>query len=309
VTNLPAWAEALPLGREVAILATDPCGLLAFNKPAGIRSHPNPPAPAGDDAPPPATSEATPPGTGQPPPAPPRACLLRAHYDFAGEFYYWCDARDGTPRRLHLLNRLDSPTSGVILGAVDEEAAAAVRAQFAANKVEKIYHAIIKGRPPAMPDTWVDTLKRRQPGKDRKTGGILVGRGEDAIARTRYQYLGRDRNNLGLSHVRLMPKTGRTHQLRVQCSLRKAPIVGDKTYGDFTFNRRLRKEAGIARLVLHSAETRVDFVCQGKVRHFEARAPLPGIFKEVLEHNSRLWLIASAPAKKVPARQRPGRPR
>ena len=40
--------------------------------------------------------------------------------------------------------------------------------------------------------------------------------------------------------LELQPKTGRTHQLRIQCANRGFPIVGDQTYGDFQKNRFLR---------------------------------------------------------------------
>ena len=48
--------------------------------------------------------------------------------------------------------------------------------------------------------------------------------------------------------LELQPKTGRTHQLRIQCANRGLPIVGDRTYGDFQRNKALKGEA----LFLHS---------------------------------------------------------
>ena len=41
--------------------------------------------------------------------------------------------------------------------------------------------------------------------------------------------------------MRLEPRTGRSHQLRVQCAKRRLPIVGDQTYGDFGLNREFAK--------------------------------------------------------------------
>ena len=56
------------------------------------------------------------------------------------------------------------------------------------------------------------------------------------------------------SLIQLEPLTGRTHQLRVQCAQHHFPILGDKTYGDFKCNRRLRTE----RLFLHANS--IEFV-------------------------------------------------
>ena len=54
--------------------------------------------------------------------------------------------------------------------------------------------------------------------------------------------------------LRMEPLTGRTHQLRVQCALRGIPIIGDKSYGDFSFNRKLSRASKTDRLCLHAAE-------------------------------------------------------
>lgn len=48
--------------------------------------------------------------------------------------------------------------------------------------------------------------------------------------------------------LELRPGTGRTHQLRIQCANRGLPIVGDRTYGDFTKNRNSKVES----LFLHA---------------------------------------------------------
>ena len=65
--------------------------------------------------------------------------------------------------------------------------------------------------------------------------------------------------------LRLIPKTGRTHQLRVQTAIRKMPIVGDKSYGNFRLNRVIAKETGVARLYFHSSTLKFklgnDIIC------------------------------------------------
>ncbi len=71
--------------------------------------------------------------------------------------------------------------------------------------------------------------------------------------------------NETMSLIELQPLTGRTHQLRVQCAARGFPILGDRTYGDFAWNKRLKAE----RLYLHAEK--VSFIF-GKIT-FEAKYP------------------------------------
>jgi 23S rRNA-/tRNA-specific pseudouridylate synthase len=79
-----------------------------------------------------------------------------------------------------------------------------------------------------------------------------------------------------------MPVTGRTHQLRVQCSKHGHPIVGDRTYGKFSFNREIKTETGVKRLLLHSTETTLRYAYRGKAREFRAESPMPDAFNTVL---------------------------
>lgn len=244
------WAE-LPLGREVTLLAADPLGLAAFNKPAGVLSHPNE---AGDE---------------------PRA-LLTVRYEREGECYTW--EASGTPRRLWLLNRLDSATSGVILVSADEALAVAVRHHFRHQRVHKVYNAVVFGRPPAPNQVWRDLLAVEKRGGQIRTSarGHIPSESRMSVLRSG-SGPARDR-----TLIKLEPLTGRSHQLRVQCAKRHLPIVGDQTYGDFPRNREFAKATGEKRLFLHSLETHFDFEFDGRTRHFAAKAPLPAAFLEVL---------------------------
>ena len=75
--------------------------------------------------------------------------------------------------------------------------------------------------------------------------------------------------------LRLEPITGRTHQLRVQCALRGLSIVGDKSYGDFTFNRKIARASKIDRLCLHAAEISLKYNYENQTFDFWADSPLP----------------------------------
>ena len=81
-----------------------------------------------------------------------------------------------------------------------------------------------------------------------------------------------------VSLIKLEPRTGRSHQLRVQCAKRHLPIVGDQTYGDFAAYRAFAKLTGTKRLCLHSSETSFEYEFGGKRCVFEAKAVLPEEF-------------------------------
>lgn len=245
--------EALPLGKGVRVAAVDPSGLIAFEKPAGIMTHPN------EDA-------------------DQRTSLLRNVYDLEEEYYPLETPLAGGEKAIFILNRLDSPTSGLVLGALNKSIAEHVSRLFQAGKVYKVYHALIKGRPSVASRLWADRLEIM-----RKKGHVRAHSGGVRQARTQTQLLKSDANGLGLHLIQLVPLTGRTHQLRLQCSLRHCPIVGDRTYGDFKFNRSIQKVVDSKRLFLHASTIRVPLPGGDT---FEVVSALPEAFEALLRPSS-----------------------
>lgn len=240
------WSS-LPLGRGVQLLQHDANGLLALAKPAGVLSHPN-------------TSSDQP------------RSLLTCRYQPEGEFFEWQIEGKGSAR-LYLLNRLDSATSGVILGAHSESLAREIRALFQRRHIRKIYNALVFGVPGAPHQAWRDLVAVQKKGGvvRTETSGNIPAEAVMKVLRSR-------RESPPLALISLEPKTGRSHQLRVQCAKRHLPIVGDATYGDFAANRTFAKATGQKRLFLHSLETSFEYVYSGKKYNFAARAELPEEF-------------------------------
>lgn len=243
----------LPLGRGVKVLHFDANGLAALEKPAGVLSHPNEP---GDE---------------------PRS-LLTARYHVEDEVYEWPGASGDAPRRLWLLNRLDSATSGVILAAANRELAEQIRAQFKRRQVRKVYQALVFGTPRQPVELWRDLLVVE------KRGGVIrtAGAAGHVPAESRMSVVRSGIRKPRVTLIRLEPRTGRSHQLRVQCTKRGLPIVGDQTYGDFRRNRAFAKLAGTKRLFLHSMETSFEYEFRGAKHAFAAQAPLPDEFGKFL---------------------------
>lgn len=122
-----------------------------------------------------------------------------------------------------IVHRLDRDTTGVMVLAKTESAFHSLRAQFKERTTEKEYRAIVRGQMRFDSD-YIEGLIGRDPGNPEKMALHREG-GKDSL--TYYEVLERFED---FSFVRLMPKTGRTHQLRVHLTSLGHPIVGDKVY-------------------------------------------------------------------------------
>jgi len=252
-TSKESFWSSLPLRPDVQIVARDPNGLVAFAKPAGVLSHPNV---ARDE---------------------PRSLLI-AHYDTKGEFYHWPEAEGRPAGKLWLLNRLDSATSGLLLGAASEKLAYEVRASFQRRHVKKVYNALVFGVPRSVKEIWQDRLA-----VDKRAGQIRTATTGHIPSEAHMRVLRTRRDARVISLIELEPKTGRSHQLRVQCTKRHLPIVGDATYGDFKANRDFAKASGEKRLFLHSLHTEFEYTLNSQTCRFSATAPLPEAFGAMFE--------------------------
>ncbi|MFP4166995.1 MAG: RluA family pseudouridine synthase [Opitutales bacterium] len=250
--KLQERVEQLPLGPEVRVITWNEDGLLALDKPAGVRSHPN----EEDEN---------------------RPSLLEASYDFEEECYEWVDENTGEARQAWLINRLDSPTSGVILLALDHELGRLIQKQFAGHHVTKVYLAIVRHPPRVASGVWSDKLQKKIYNGKRPTNSHRV-----VAAKARYSLVKRPIGGFPVGLLKLVPVTGRTHQLRVQCKKHGHPVVGDRTYGHFAFNREVEDETGERGMMLHSSETIVHYAFHGKPKTFRAKSEMPKRFHSVL---------------------------
>ena len=176
-------------------------------------------------------------------------------------------------QRLWLLNRLDSATSGVILTAASEKLATVIREHFARKQVRKTYNALVFGHPHTKKEIWRDLLAI-----NKKSGLIRAATVGHIPSETHFEVIRHTQKNFSTSLIRLEPRTGRSHQLRVQCAKRHLPIIGDQTYGDFGLNREFAKAIKSKRLFLHSLETSFTYEFGGQTFAFKATAPLPPEF-------------------------------
>lgn len=130
----------------------------------------------------------------------------------------------GGEKRPGIIHRLDKDTSGVMVIAKTEQALTALSADFAARRIERLYHALCWGLiVPAQ--GMIEGAIGRDP-YDRKRMTIVNRGGKPA--RTHYKTLGILSN--AISFIQCKLETGRTHQIRVHLSKNGHPLLGDPIY-------------------------------------------------------------------------------
>lgn len=182
------------------------------------------------------------------------------------EFMNQRDNRMGK-RYLGLPHRLDRPASGILMFAKHVRAARKLSTQFEERTITKKYWALVSGIVPEDKGVWYDYM-RKIPG--RAEAEILQPIHPDAReAILQYKVLARLEN---VTWLEIQLETGRTHQIRLQCSSRGFPLLGDELYGSqIPFGEQYEdgRERAIA---LHAREiTFVDFVTKSETT---VRAPL-----------------------------------
>ncbi|MEX0284449.1 MAG: pseudouridine synthase [Paracoccaceae bacterium] len=158
-----------------------------------------------------------------------------------------------------LVHRLDRDTSGVIVFALTPHAQRHLGLQFENRQTKKSYIARIAGH--LEPKTGTVDLPLRADWPNRPLQMVCHERGRPA--QTDWRVL---RQGDGETRVRLTPKTGRSHQLRVHMLALGHPILGDPFYAPDT-------ASDYPRMMLHSEELRIRNPEGGHSERFYAKAP------------------------------------
>lgn len=151
------------------------------------------------------------------------------HDDTLANALAWRYAQAGEPFVFRPMGRLDRNTSGIVLAAKDKLASGMLTAAIREGEVNKTYIAIAVGELPL--GTGVQTIDcgiRRQEESVIMRTTCPDSTAPDEVSVTDYEVLeARD----GLSLVRVRPRTGRTHQIRVHFAYIGHPLLGDDLYG------------------------------------------------------------------------------
>lgn len=181
--------------------------------------------------------------------------------------------RDQIGQHIYPVHRLDRATSGVLLFAKTPEIASLIGQQFMVQAIEKTYFAIVRGYMPA--DILVDNPVKNENrvAYDAVTHFTCLAQSELPLAINRYP-------TSRYSFVKVQPKTGRWHQIRLHCSHLRHPIIGDKRHGDNKHNNFLRGYLEQDRLLLHAHELIFQLPNFQKIT---LHAPMSGEFLQALE--------------------------
>jgi tRNA pseudouridine65 synthase len=233
--------------KSMQILYHDDC-LVAVNKPAGLLVH--------------------------------RSAVDRRETRFAMQLL-----RDQIGRRVYPVHRLDRPTSGVLLFALDSDTAREVSGQFCAGAVGKTYLAVVRGytdqaalidyplreQQDRMTDARADPDKPAQPALTgyRRLATVELPYPVGRYAGARYSLL------------EVEPKTGRKHQIRRHLKHIFHPVVGDTTHGDGKHNRLFRDRLDCHRLLLAATRLELSHPQTGAALRIEA--PLQGDFQNLIQ--------------------------
>lgn len=167
----------------------------------------------------------------------------------------------GRPGNIHIVNRLDYATSGLLSVARDGN----THHLLASQPQEKRYLAVVKGLP--APAGIINRPIAREPGSAIKRE--ISADGAPAVTEYRVLSAGRKR-----ALVELALMTGRTHQIRLHMASIDHPIIGDRLYGE-----------GGERLLLHAYYLAFDHPYTGRRMEF---VDYPNWYENDIENDQKL---------------------
>ncbi|SCC25595.1 tRNA pseudouridine(65) synthase TruC [Gilliamella intestini] len=183
--------------------------------------------------------------------------------------------RDQIGQHVFPIHRLDRPTSGVLLFALSSDVARMMSEQFATKKIEKTYHAIVRGYlegESVIDYPLVEELDRiadkfsnkNKPEQDAVTFYKSISKIEVPIKVGKF-------DTARYSFIELKPQTGRKHQLRRHMKHIFHPILGDSKHGDLHQNRAFVAYFNIKRLMLHASKLEITHPIDNKIITIEAK--------------------------------------
>jgi tRNA pseudouridine65 synthase len=206
---------------------------------------------------------------------PPGLLVHRTQLDTQATEFALQILRDQIGQEVFPCHRLDRPTSGILLFALNHEALRFAQAQFAEKTTHKEYLAVVRGWAPDSGKIDYDLRSEDHPNKSQS-------------AQTSYTCLNRCQLDLPVgryptarfSLLKLVPLTGRKHQLRRHMAHIRHPILGDTCHGDSAQNRFLRAQFGVQRLLLRA--TRLEIQRPGNQPRLKLSAPQACEFNQLV---------------------------
>lgn len=179
-------------------------------------------------------------------------------------------------KKYYPVHRLDRRTSGVILLAKEKEYVSAFQRLFTEERIQKTYYAVVRGYAPE--EKYIDSPVKGKDAKEYK----------DAITElSLLQTISLDipvgpYDTSRYSLVKLEPKTGRMHQLRIHMKKISHPIIGDGKYGDHRHDAMYRSQFGWKNLFLHAGSLKFKHPFSEEL--LEIKAPFSENWEALFNH-------------------------
>jgi 23S rRNA pseudouridine1911/1915/1917 synthase len=187
----------------------------------------------------------------------------------------------GRRRRPFVVHRIDRDTSGLVLFAKSETAQQALKRQFLNHEPERVYRAVVYGRPSPPEGTWRDHLVWDLKALIQKETHPRDPRGKEAISHYRVV---EPLDAASLIEVRLV--TGKRNQIRIQARLRGHMLVGEQRY---TYGPDTLRTITFPRQALHAFRLAFRHPDDDRALRFEAPMPddLTALVARLRQHRRR----------------------
>lgn len=171
----------------------------------------------------------------------------RTALDDADEFLMQ-NVRDTIGQMVYPVHRLDRPTAGIVLFALSSESAASLCNDFRYNTIDKTYYATVRG--------WCDDcgVIDHSLYNERKTKRLDAVTHYETVERYEFPLPLNGFETVRYCRVKVVPKSGRMHQIRRHMKHISHPIVGDTTYGKRIHNELFQKHFNLSSLQLCATE-------------------------------------------------------
>ncbi|WP_226960517.1 tRNA pseudouridine(65) synthase TruC [Sulfurimonas paralvinellae] len=172
------------------------------------------------------------------------------------------------------VHRLDKPTSGVLLFALESETARLLSEQFKEHSIKKEYIAVVRGYTEekgkivhALKEK-LDKISDKKARKDKDAQEAVTDYERLAVVELDYAVGRYEKTRYSL--VKLLPQTGRKHQLRRHMKHISHHILGDTKYGRGEHNKFIRSRYSMNRLLLHCNALEIVHPYTEEALRFEA---------------------------------------